>query len=156
MEKSSWQDVKSGIPQGSILGPLLSISYVNDFPRSISSQMFLFADDTKLMRSLSTLADHVQLQTDIDNLAKWCNTWQLNFNATECKAIHFGRATYRYGDCYLNGVLLDSVDSYKDLGILFDTSLKFHQHASEAAMKANRVLACMRRGFINLNESVLL
>ena len=81
MEKSSWQDVKSDIPQGLILGPLLS-TYVNDFPRSISSQMFLFANDTKLMRSLSTLADHIQLQTDIDDLAKWCNTWQLNFNAT--------------------------------------------------------------------------
>ena len=51
---------------------------------------------------------------------------------------------------------MDSVDRYKDLGILFDTGLKFHQHASEVAMKANRVLACMRRGFINLNESVLL
>ena len=57
---------------------------------------------------------------------------------------------------YLNGILLDSVDCYKDLSILFDTGLKFHQHASEAVMKANRILACMRRGFINLNESILL
>ena len=56
----------------------------------------------------------------------------------------------------LNGILLDSVDCNKDLGILFNTGLKFHQHASEAAMKANRVLSCMRKGFINLNESVLL
>ena len=70
--------------------------------------------------------------------------------------IHFGQATHSYADYYLNGVLLDSVDSYKDLGILFDTGLMFHQHASEAAMKANRVLACMRKGFIDLNESVLL
>ena len=56
------------------------------------------------------------------------------------------------------GVLLDPFDtcSYRDLGILFDTDSKFHQHASETAMKANRVLACMRRGFIYLNESVLL
>ena len=110
------------------------------------------------MRSISTLADHVQLQTDniIDNIAKWCDTWELNFNATKCEVIHFGRATHSYGDYYLNGVLLDLVDSYKDLGILFDRGLKFHQHTSETVMKANRVLACMRRGFINLNESVLL
>ena len=78
---------------------------MNDFPRSISSQVFLFADNTKFMQSISTLADHVQLQTDLDNLAKWCDTWKLNFNATKCKVIHFGRATYTYGDCYLNGVL---------------------------------------------------
>ena len=155
-KKSSWQDVKSGISQGSILGPLLFFTYVNDLPKSISSQVFLFADDTKIMQSISTLADHVQLQTDLDNLAKWCDTWQLNFNATKCKAIHFGRATYSYGDYYLNGILLDSVDSYKDLGILFDTGLKFHQHASETALKANSVLACIRREFITLNESVLL
>ena len=127
---------------------------MNDLPRSISSQVFLFADDTKLIRSISTLADHAQLQTDLDNLTKWCDAWQLNFNATKCKVIHFGRATHSYGGYYLNGILLDSVDCYKDLGILFDTGLKFHQQASEVAMKANRVLACMRRGF--LNESVLL
>ena len=51
--------VKSGIPQGSILGPLLSLIYMNDFPRSVSSQVFLFADNTKLIRSIFTLADYV-------------------------------------------------------------------------------------------------
>ena len=84
-----------------ILGPLLFLIYVNDLPRSISSQVFLFADDTKLIRSISTSADHVQLQTDLDNLAKWCDAWQLNFNATKCKVIHFGRAMHSYGSYYL-------------------------------------------------------
>ena len=62
---------------------------MNDLPRSISSQVFLFADDTKIMRSISTLADHVQLQTDLDNLAKCSDMWQLNFNATNVRD-HFG------------------------------------------------------------------
>ena len=66
---SNWQDVKSGVPQGSILEPLLFLTYVNDLPRSISSQVLLFADDTKIMQSFSTLADHVQLQTDLDNFS---------------------------------------------------------------------------------------
>ena len=87
---------------------------------------------TKIMWSISTLADHVQLQNDLDNVAKQCDTWQLNFNATKCKVIHFGWATHSYRDYYLNGILLDSADSYKDLGILFDTGLKFHQHAYES------------------------
>ena len=125
-KKSSWQDVKSGVPQGSILGPLLFLTYVNYLPRSISSQVFLFADDTKIMQSISTLAIHVQLQTDLDNLAKCNDMWQLNFNATNCEEIHFGRATHSCWDYYLNGVLLDSVDSYNYLSILFDTGLKFH------------------------------
>ena len=63
--------------------------------------------------------------------------------------IHFGGVVYGHEDYYLNGILLDSVDCHKDLGILFDTGLKFHQHVSEVAMNANRVLACFRRGFAN-------
>ena len=70
--------VKSGVPQGSILGPLLFLVYVNDLPRLITSHVFLFADNTKLIQSISTLADHAQLQTDLDILAKWCDAWQLN------------------------------------------------------------------------------
>ena len=66
----------------------------------------------------------------------------------KCKVIHFDRATHSYGGYYLNGILLDSVYCCEDLGVL---SLKFRQHASEAAMKASRVLACMGRRFINLN-----
>ena len=54
---------------------------MNNLPRSVTSHVFLFADDTKLIQSISTLADHAQLQTDLDNLAKWCDAWQLNFNA---------------------------------------------------------------------------
>ena len=132
-----------------------SSPYANDMPKTISSHVFLFADDTKLMRTISTLADHVQLQTDLDNLAKWCDAWQLKFNVTKCKVIHFGRATHSFGGYYLNGVSLDSVNCHKDLGITFDANLKFHQHASEVAIKVNRVLACMKTSFIDLNEFVL-
>ena len=71
---------KSGVPQRSILGPLLFLIYVNDLPQSISSQVFLFVDDTKLIRTISTTADHEQLQTDLDNLTKWCDIWQRKFN----------------------------------------------------------------------------
>ena len=117
-----------------------------------SQVMFLFADDTKLIRTISTLADHVQLQTDLDNLAKWCD---VKFNVTKCKVIHFGQATHSFGGYYLNGVSLDSVNCHKDLGIIFDANLKFHQHTSEVAMKANRVLACTKKSFIDLNEFVL-
>ena len=106
-EKSCWQDVKSGVPQGSILGPLLFLIYVNDMPKSILSHVFLFADDTKLIQTISTLADHVQLQTDLDNLAKWCDVWQLKFNVTKCKVIHFGRATHSFGGYYLIGYKRD-------------------------------------------------
>ena len=83
------------------MGPLIFLAYVNDLPRSISSRVFLFADDTVLMQSISTLADNVQLQTDLDNLAQWYDIWKLNFNATLCKVIHFVQATHSYVDYHL-------------------------------------------------------
>ena len=118
--------------------------------------MFLFADDTKLIQTISTTADHKQLQTDLDNLTRWCDIWQLKFNINKCKVIHFGGVVHGHEDYYLNGIFLDSVDCHKDLGILFDTGLNFHQCVSEVAVKTNRVLACIRRGLASLNDYVLL
>ena len=76
--KYRWKMVLSGIPQGSILGPLLFTIYV---PQSISSSVFMFADDTKLIRSIQP--DHILLQADLDCLLKWCDRWQLNFNISK-------------------------------------------------------------------------
>ena len=78
--KSRWKKVLSGVPQGSILGPLLFTTYVNDLPQSISSSIFMFTGDTKLIRSIQSFADHILLQADLDYLLKWCERWQLNFN----------------------------------------------------------------------------
>ena len=71
--KSRWIKVLSGVPQESILGPLLFTIYVNDLPQSISSSIFMFADNTKLIRSIQSIADHILLQADIDCLLKWCD-----------------------------------------------------------------------------------
>ena len=73
--------VLSGVPQRSILGPLLFTIYVNDLPQSISGSVFMFTDDTKLIRSIQP--NHILLQTDLDCLLKWCDRWQLNFNISK-------------------------------------------------------------------------
>ena len=89
--KSGWQKVLSGVPQGSILGPLLFTIYVNDLPQSISSSIFTFADDTKLIRPIHTTNDHDHLQLDLNHLLQWCAKWQLNFNISKYKYIHYGK-----------------------------------------------------------------
>ena len=81
---SSWKNVSSGVPQGSILGPLLFFLYVNDLLDSVKAMTKIFADDTKLCSNISTLADCEALQDDLNKLAVWTKTWLLNFNATKC------------------------------------------------------------------------
>ena len=68
-------DVKSGVPQGSVLGPLLFVIYINDLPECISSNSYLFADDTKIFRQISSKEDAKHLQDDIDALDSWSKTW---------------------------------------------------------------------------------
>ena len=79
--------VLNGVPKWSILGPLLFTIYVNDLSQSISSSVFMFADDTKLIRSIQSIADHILLQADLDCLLKWCDRWQLSFSISKCKLI---------------------------------------------------------------------
>ena len=91
-ELSSWAEVLSGVPQGSVLGPILFVLYINDVPDIVKSTAKLFADDIKLYnqvtRDNSEGAD--QIQHDLETLEKWSDTWLLRFNASKCKCMHIG------------------------------------------------------------------
>ena len=78
--------VTSGIPQGSVLGPILFVIYIDDMPEIVDekSEIFLFADDTKVFRRIESDADILQLQNDIDNLVKWSETWLLRCHPDKC------------------------------------------------------------------------
>ena len=86
--KSTWAKVTSGIPQGSVLGPLLFVCFINDMPCVVASPVHLFADDTKLYRGVTTLEDHKALQDDLTNLEDWSTKWNLCFNSNKCKVMH--------------------------------------------------------------------
>ena len=88
-EMSTWSTISSGIPQGSVLGPTFFGVFINDIPDSINSTVNVFADDTKLFRSVTSDEEHVVLQSDLDMLADWSETWQLKFNASKCKVLHW-------------------------------------------------------------------
>ena len=92
---SSWADILSGIPQGSVLGPILFVIFINDLPDVVSSTAKIFADDTKLFRAIRIVEDHEVLQQDLDNLVEWSNKWQLGFNETKCKSLHLGSSNQR-------------------------------------------------------------
>ena len=90
--KSTWANVTSGIPQGSVLGPLLFVCFINDLPSVFASPVHLFADDTKLYRRVTTLEDHEALQDDQADLEGWSTKWDLRFNSDKCKVMHIGHS----------------------------------------------------------------
>src|SRR5664279_4398204 len=89
---SLWSAVISGVPQGSVLGPVLFICYINDLPEVVRSFIFMYADDTKLFRRVDNDADQEELQRDLDQIVKWADKWQLRFNIDKCKTMHIGRS----------------------------------------------------------------
>ena len=78
----------SGVPQGSVLGPLLFVVFINDMPKSLSSVCKMFADDAKVYREVNCMEDYESLQPDLDIMSKWSHKWQLPFNETKCKSMH--------------------------------------------------------------------
>lgn len=80
-------DVTSGIPQGSVLGHILFVIYINDMPDHVDSEAYLFADDTKVYKEIKTQTDTTSLQKDLDNLQEWSDKWLLKFHPNKCKVM---------------------------------------------------------------------
>ena len=104
--KSKWTEVKSGVPQGSVLGPILFIIYINDLSDLISNVCKIYADDTKVLariRRAFIAEDVLRLQSDIDAIREWTSKWLMKLNISKCKIMHIGkknpRATYTM-KCY--------------------------------------------------------
>ena len=141
--------VKSGVPQGSVLGPLLFVIYINDLPESISSPSYLFADDTKVLREISSKEDAKRLQDDIDTLDAWSKKWLLRFHPDKCHVLTLGKfenishtERYRLGETELEHVFEE-----KDLGVIIDSEMKFDQHIHAKTMKANSSAGLIRHSF---------
>ena len=152
---SSWSDVISGVPQGSVLGPLLFILFINDLPDCLNScSCKIFADDTKIARSANNLEDVELIQQDLEQLYEWTTEWQLKFNAKKCHVIHFGRKN-PHSLYHLNGTLINEVSQEKDLGIVVSDNLTAHKNVLECVKKANKTLGMIKRTFSYLNETML-
>lgn len=147
--------VTSGIPQGSVLGPLLFVIYINDLPNVVASHIKIFADDTNIFRAIESLEDQVSFQDDLSQLSEWSERWQLPFNVAKCNLIHYGSKNPLF-DYYLNGENIPCGYFEKDLGVTFDASLKFTLHIRNMVSKANSRLGLFKRNFSNLSRDVFL
>ena len=150
---SSWADVLSGVLQGSVLGPLLFNIYVNDIPDTVKSPILLFADDIKIFRCIRTHEDYAQLQLDLNCLSGWSWKCKLKFNVSKCNVLHLG-ATEQH-TYFLCDIVIQPAQPVRDLGVVIDQDLKFHEHTSLVTNKANRVFGLIKRGFTYLDSTCL-
>ena len=146
---SRWTEVKGGVPQGSVLGPILFLIYITNMPMMVKNTCKLFADDAKVFGDVSK--DGINLQNDIDNLHSWSETWQLPFNEKKCKSLHIGRNNPEQ-NYKMNGHILEDVTMQKDLGIIVDKELKFHEQTAAAVKKANQVLGIIKKTIYTKNK----
>ena len=155
---SDWSSVTSGVPQGSVLGPLLFIIYINDLPESVQSYAAIFADDTKLYRPIINAEDSNILQSDLDLLVEWCKVWLMNFNYSKCKHLPFGHNSPSRHYTMGSGTALHQicmVDEENDLGIMFSRNFKFKSHIHKMVQKANKVLGVTNRTFKYLDPNIM-
>ena len=136
---SNWSTVYSGVPQGSVLGPLFFNVYVNDIPSIIDSQTLIFADDTKIYREVKSKADSLQFQEDINHLFDWSTQWQLKFNISKCHILHLG-PSHSYGDYHLDGNKITTESCVRDLiGSYYRQLLEVSQSYHLTITKANHI-----------------
>ena len=157
---SGWGDVISGVPQGSVLGPVLFVIYINDLPDVVNSLCSMYADDTKVYRSVSTDKDIECLQKDLDSLVDWADKWQMRFNAEKCKILRMGTINKKHEYSMrkhgsVDRVNLESSRVERDLGIYIDSDLKFSKHVETQVNKANRIVGLIRRSYEHLDAESL-
>ena len=158
-EASSSAPVVSGVPQGTVLGPLLFLIYINDMPNVVSEGTFirLFADDCLVYRYINKKTaeqDQLILQRDLQSLHEWTVKWGMKFNPSKCQIMHLSRAQEPYTKFYeLCGEILESVESAKYLGLTISDDLKWHKQVCSMAKKANSTLHLVGRNLHNCPKS---
>ena len=152
---SPWRDVTSGVPQGSVLGPLLFIIYINDLDQGLLSRISKFADDTKVGINAKDVSEIKQGQDDLKKIGKWSQDWQMPFNLEKCKVMHVGQGNSkeRYE---LLGKELKTCDEEKDLGVVITSDLKSSRQCIEAEKKAQKVLGYIKRQFTTRKAETIL
>ena len=151
-EVSSWKSVFIGVPQRSVLGPILFLVYIDDLEEGVTGNILKFADDTKLFRKTKEIGGE-KIQDDIDKLVRWSEKWQKLFNFGKCKCIHTGPGNT--GMNYeMGGTILRKTVKEKYLGVSINANMKISEQCRIAASKGNQVLGMIRRNVTYKEKSL--
>jgi hypothetical protein len=147
-QTSEWKNTTAGVPQGSILGPLLFLIFVNDITNGIETDIHLFADDTSLMEIIDNYNDsYAKMNRDLDRLNTWADRWLVTFNATKTVYLKISRKINATPNpiLQLNGENIKEVQNHKHLGLTFNDSLTWSNHIENLTTKASRCVGLLRR-----------
>ena len=147
-ESSDWMDIEAGVPQGSILGPILFLLYINDLIKVVSSDIRIFADDTFIFRIVNA-SSAAELIKDLEAINRWSLQWKLEFNPSISKQaieVLFSnkRSKSKLDPLYINGFQIKQSDDTKHLGVTLDSQLDFKVHIEEKLANAGSGLGLMK------------
>ena len=129
---SEWLPVSSGVPQGSVLGPLLFLMYINDIGEGISSNIKLFADNLIMYTEIKNTTCHRKFQSDLNILHEWAATWEMNFNLDKCHIVKISRRQIQYKHKYTLGtVALSYADNFTYLVVTITSDLSWSSHIAK-------------------------
>jgi len=146
-ESSDERPVTSGVPQGSVVGPVLFLLFINDIANDLDCRVRLFADDCLVYREIKAPEDALKLQADLNRLIEWSSTWQMAFNVSKCfiMRVTLNRRNIVSHQCTMAGADLQMVDSQPYLGVHIHSKLSWDIHINHVTAKAKRALGFVRR-----------
>jgi len=147
-QESSWSNINAGVPQGSILGPLLFLVFINDIVNEVNCQIKLFADDTSIYAIVDNpLVASITLNSDFDRIQKWADKWLVNFNPKKTKSMIISRKKDLpyHPPLIMERNVIKTVDSHKHLGLIFSSDGNWNIHIDEILAKASVRLNMLRR-----------
>ena len=147
--------VTSGVPQGSVLGPILFLTFINDMPECVTSRCRLFADDSIVYRVTNNTHDCAKLQDDLASLEEWERKWGMEFNPSKCNILHVSRKKKPHLNLYnLKGTVLEAVDTATYLGVIVAKDLAWNHHVHKTVSKGTRALGFIKRNIRTSYQAV--
>ena len=157
-KESELKPVLSGVPQGTVLGPLFFLIYINDISKGLTpgTSLRLFADDSLLYRTIKNEEDSIILQNDLNKLQLWEKKWKMEFHPGKCQLLRITNKTKNFisTDYFIHNSKIELADSAKYLGLIIDNKLKWKRQYSYVCKKANKMLAFLRRNFYSCPKSI--
>ena len=146
----------SGVPQGSVLAPIMFAIYVNDMDEGVTSYMSFFADDAKLLRRLESKRDCEQLQDDLEKIWKWGQKWEMEFNVKKCSVMEFGKSKNRISEIYnLGDKEVKKVEFEKDLGVVITNAMTPDKQINKIIGETYNLLRSIKVAFAYMDEEIV-